>query len=205
MCSRTVEAGWTKERCSRREGLADITSDKVFVAFGTIKTVWMDLSFANWHKGLIIITESNIAYSTARHLGRFEITTTVCFILVGLFRTTKQRMDTQNPFVKNLMNPGQSDQQEGESIEDWGARRKKAIEQLIATNPLFKDYTPQTFQEKMDSHVYRLKCSGCNKYEEPELKLKRCNRCKDAFYCNQECQAKDWPEHKKICYKQDKD
>lgn len=29
---------------------------------------------------------------------------------------------------------------------------------------------------------------------------KRCSRCKKAFYCSQECQAKHWKEeHKKSC------
>lgn len=30
-------------------------------------------------------------------------------------------------------------------------------------------------------------------------KLKRCTRCKQAFYCSQTCQKKDWRQHKRRC------
>ncbi|CAG2066925.1 unnamed protein product, partial [Timema podura] len=29
--------------------------------------------------------------------------------------------------------------------------------------------------------------------------VKRCSRCKTAWYCGRECQVKNWPKHKKIC------
>lgn len=29
--------------------------------------------------------------------------------------------------------------------------------------------------------------------------LKRCGRCKNAWYCNRECQERDWPFHKQNC------
>ncbi|XP_063437382.1 uncharacterized protein LOC134718660 isoform X1 [Mytilus trossulus] len=40
------------------------------------------------------------------------------------------------------------------------------------------------------------RCSECTK---KKLELKRCSRCKMAAYCNQACQKKHWPKHKKVC------
>lgn len=40
-------------------------------------------------------------------------------------------------------------------------------------------------------------CSFCKKRLE---KLARCSACRVACYCNQECQKRDWPNHKKICH-----
>lgn len=39
---------------------------------------------------------------------------------------------------------------------------------------------------------------SCNQCGESEAK-KRCTRCKNAWYCSKECQAKDWPAHKHNC------
>ena len=39
-------------------------------------------------------------------------------------------------------------------------------------------------------------CSYCNK---SPLDLRKCTWCGNVQYCNHNCQAKDWPEHKKVC------
>ena len=39
-------------------------------------------------------------------------------------------------------------------------------------------------------------CSCCGKKSSD---LKKCRACSKSWYCNQECQKKDWKEHKKIC------
>lgn len=39
-------------------------------------------------------------------------------------------------------------------------------------------------------------CQAC--YKTPD-KLLSCSRCKNARYCNEECQKKDWPHHKEPC------
>ena len=39
------------------------------------------------------------------------------------------------------------------------------------------------------------RCQFCHK-EVPHL---RCSICKQAFYCDKECQGKDWKKHKKTC------
>lgn len=41
-------------------------------------------------------------------------------------------------------------------------------------------------------------CENCDKFS---LQMMRCSVCKKAYYCNQECQRKDWQEHKKVCNK----
>ena len=39
-------------------------------------------------------------------------------------------------------------------------------------------------------------CSFCN---QPQFHLRKCTRCAKVQYCNRDCQAQDWPEHKKTC------
>ncbi|KAF9475460.1 hypothetical protein BDN70DRAFT_814041 [Pholiota conissans] len=44
-----------------------------------------------------------------------------------------------------------------------------------------------------------LACSVCHKTESKEGNIKRCSRCRDRFYCGRDCQASDWPTHKRTC------
>lgn len=39
----------------------------------------------------------------------------------------------------------------------------------------------------------------CNSCQAANVKLLRCGKCSAAFYCNAECQKKDWTRHKKVC------
>ncbi|KAJ7436877.1 hypothetical protein B0H11DRAFT_2108884 [Mycena galericulata] len=41
-------------------------------------------------------------------------------------------------------------------------------------------------------------CTNCHKIDQ-DLKLSRCGRCKEAWYCSKECQKKHWPGHKVFC------
>jgi hypothetical protein len=43
--------------------------------------------------------------------------------------------------------------------------------------------------------MFQIVCSYCKKGE----KLKKCSRCKSSYYCSNECQLKDWGNHKKYC------
>lgn len=43
-----------------------------------------------------------------------------------------------------------------------------------------------------------LKCAGCHQ-DRPLEELEKCGRCMNVYYCNKECQRKDWPLHKKTC------
>uniref|UniRef100_A0A0R3S6I2 Ubiquitin carboxyl-terminal hydrolase n=1 Tax=Elaeophora elaphi TaxID=1147741 RepID=A0A0R3S6I2_9BILA len=40
---------------------------------------------------------------------------------------------------------------------------------------------------------------ACVYCQATDVKLKTCERCYDAFYCNRECQVADWPDHKTSC------
>ncbi|XP_078483989.1 zinc finger protein (MYND)-8 [Ciona intestinalis] len=39
-------------------------------------------------------------------------------------------------------------------------------------------------------------CVVCNTLNKV---MKRCTRCRNAFYCSRSCQIKHWPEHKNLC------
>ena len=46
--------------------------------------------------------------------------------------------------------------------------------------------------------ISRKQCSACNKWKQ---NLKRCTSCKKVYYCDGECQKKDWLVHKISCNK----
>ena len=41
----------------------------------------------------------------------------------------------------------------------------------------------------------------CPNKDNEDLILKKCSRCKTAFYCGRDCQVKDWSRHKVVCIK----
>ncbi|MFA6119289.1 MAG: methyltransferase domain-containing protein [Parachlamydiales bacterium] len=42
-------------------------------------------------------------------------------------------------------------------------------------------------------------CCYCHKKETSQDKLSKCAKCLFTTYCSKECQARDWPKHKKVC------
>ena len=42
-------------------------------------------------------------------------------------------------------------------------------------------------------------CHHCRASPAAGSKLQACGRCKKGCYCNRDCQAADWPEHKTVC------
>jgi hypothetical protein len=44
-------------------------------------------------------------------------------------------------------------------------------------------------------------CTYCHLLAKPGKKLKRCSRCRNAWYHNAECQRNDYPSHKHVCQK----
>lgn len=59
-------------------------------------------------------------------------------------------------------------------------------------------YNNQLFIKANNNYVKASICYSCN---QPYEKLFRCSKCCVSRYCSKECQANDWPEHKKICIK----
>src|SRR5947209_7521905 len=48
----------------------------------------------------------------------------------------------------------------------------------------------------------KMQCRVCQKEDGDDIKLLRCNACKnikDTWYCSKKCQKADWKEHKKHC------
>lgn len=68
----------------------------------------------------------------------------------------------------------------------------------------FKNGTKQVplnddFKNIVDlSHENFKKCNTCRIQS---TKMKKCSGCEKVYYCNAECQKKDWSNHKKECKK----
>jgi hypothetical protein len=68
-----------------------------------------------------------------------------------------------------------------------------------------KEEVSSLISNSNDSSKYNTKatnsriCGFCKKPEDPSKNLQRCSKCKNARYCNQECQRKAWQDHKKDC------
>ena len=78
----------------------------------------------------------------------------------------------------------------------------------IETNGVCKIITSQPF----DSAIFtrkgdgkfifecQISCGTCGKEQRSqEHQLRRCSRCKNAWYCDEICQKNAWPIHKQIC------
>ncbi|NWT40082.1 SMYD2 methyltransferase, partial [Chroicocephalus maculipennis] len=74
------------------------------------------------------------------------------------------------------------------------ARRRYAVGELLFSCPAYTAVLTNTFVFRSDLYnritsVLFLRKEG----------LSKCGRCKQAFYCNVECQKEDWPMHKLEC------
>ncbi|KDR67403.1 hypothetical protein GALMADRAFT_258355 [Galerina marginata CBS 339.88] len=47
-------------------------------------------------------------------------------------------------------------------------------------------------------------CHSCGRLPGEKEEFSKCARCRGVFYCSQECQKKDWADHKKCCKEPDK-
>ena len=48
-------------------------------------------------------------------------------------------------------------------------------------------------------YLQKGRCHACLNSPAAGSKLQACSRCKKGCYCNRDCQAADWPEHKTVC------
>jgi len=63
------------------------------------------------------------------------------------------------------------------------------------------NYTQQTFSERLKEYEKTLNVVHCKTCKSTTTELKRCKGCDSVYYCNRECQKKNWPLHKKDCRK----
>jgi len=84
------------------------------------------------------------------------------------------------------------------NIEKLSIKFEKQFRMMNANvTDLNRDYK-KILQENLDIGKKRFTCQVCGIIKSS---MKICSRCKDAFYCSRECQAKDWKKHKKSCCK----
>ena len=85
------------------------------------------------------------------------------------------------------------------------ARAQTQYDQFIdqMTETLIQDAAKKTpfiyacdLFDLLEEH-HKTPCASCGKTG----KLKKCSRCKSIFYCNEDCQQKDWKSHKGKCPK----
>jgi hypothetical protein len=60
-----------------------------------------------------------------------------------------------------------------------------------------EDCKNRILSEQTDEIGFQYVCWACKKPSKTQIK--RCGRCRIAYYCDQECQKKHWLEHKKTC------
>ena len=77
---------------------------------------------------------------------------------------------------------------------------RKNIVDLVRIKDLIKD-AKDLF--KTNININDVDNNSCNYCQTDKIKLSICSRCKTRYYCSQECQKSDWPEHKKICKRLD--
>lgn len=65
----------------------------------------------------------------------------------------------------------------------------------ICSEKCKKEFEKGTMEdEELDMHY---SCAHCK--IRSKNAMKKCSKCKNTYYCNQECQKNNWPEHKNNC------
>ncbi|KAI9016850.1 hypothetical protein DFJ74DRAFT_678623 [Hyaloraphidium curvatum] len=70
---------------------------------------------------------------------------------------------------------------------------------LQALKKRIKGWTKRNEEESNLPTVTGRSCGACGQLSMNKKDFQRCSRCKLVLYCSKACQAKDWPEHKKMC------
>ena len=69
------------------------------------------------------------------------------------------------------------------------------LENALAAMKLAKETGGPAARTPKKQEETGTRCQFCHK----KGPTKHCSKCKQAFYCNKECQGKDWKKHKKTC------
>ncbi|KAJ7642175.1 hypothetical protein FB45DRAFT_1000539 [Roridomyces roridus] len=100
-----------------------------------------------------------------------------------------------HPFTpKIFLKPHASQPRDAERLERT-EKRRECNSGLV--------YRDKSHREEMKANTGYI-CIKCTRMLERK-KLRLCGGCQLVYYCGSECQKKHWPEHKKICGKQDFD
>ncbi|KAJ7140664.1 hypothetical protein C8R44DRAFT_866369 [Mycena epipterygia] len=69
----------------------------------------------------------------------------------------------------------------------------------------FKAFATSTKKIRATRGAMLVGCTNClkNDGDDSELTMRRCGKCKGAWYCSKECQTGHWPTHKQVCSKLD--
>ncbi|KIJ97004.1 hypothetical protein K443DRAFT_681843 [Laccaria amethystina LaAM-08-1] len=65
----------------------------------------------------------------------------------------------------------------------------------------FRSMAPTTAQIRTTRHsVTQTCCSNCHKPKKEVIELRKCSKCKSAWYCSKKCQKENWKDHKAFCH-----
>ncbi|KAF9074694.1 hypothetical protein BDP27DRAFT_1316676 [Rhodocollybia butyracea] len=73
--------------------------------------------------------------------------------------------------------------------------------QVPTPNPIFETIPSKDELKEKYRPVFEQYCAVCGKSNTADkaLKVLKCGKCKDIWYCSQKCQLIDWPQHKTSC------
>ena len=73
---------------------------------------------------------------------------------------------------------------------------RKYIADLARIKNLIKEDGKLFKTNRVVANTSSKSCTYCHN---DQVELSHCSRCKTTYYCNQDCQRSDWPNHKKTC------
>lgn len=82
----------------------------------------------------------------------------------------------------------------GELMNKKPAKQKTDLDDIMASH-LESLYESMTGDE-LD--IFEQKCKVCHRKVK---KMMQCSKCKSVYYCDKDCQLRDWAAHKKVCIK----
>jgi len=101
----------------------------------------------------------------------------------------------------------------------YGGTQQEILQARALSGNLRRDFYETKSEDQLKNFLHRdiekteskIKCWDCQKpfnliqKDRSTIAIsKRCAFCKEALYCNRDCQGRHWPSHKKVCQKKDK-